>query len=98
MNKETPPEQPPQDGPDGSILMLVVDETYYLAVGEEHMDQIMLVDGTFPKPIRCMKFRDQLHLKTFSNGKASLANLWAINPIVIERLRRDQHLLEIDAP
>lgn len=102
MSSETPGETsgdaPAKTGPSDDILLVAIDGSYYLAMGDQYLDQIMIVDGDFPSPITCLKFRDLLHLNIFSNGKATIADLWAINPIIIERLRKDQHLLESDVP
>lgn len=95
MNSETP--VPEGNEPEDEIVLIDVAGKYFLVEGEEHISQLMVVDGNYPKPVRCVKFEDAFELSTFTNGTANLADLWAINPEIITRLRNDGHLLEIDA-
>jgi hypothetical protein len=95
MNSEAP--IPSGDEPKVEIVLIDVAGHFYLVEGEEYLSQLMLVDGTFPKPVRCVKFEDIFDLSAFTGGTANLADLWAINPEIISRLRNDGHLLEIDA-
>ena len=89
--------QDPENGePVSEIILLKIAESYYLAEGEEYLSELMLVDGTFPKPLRCLNFEDAFKFSTFSGGTISLADLWGINPKIISRLRQEGHLLEVD--
>lgn len=93
-------ELPPDDGsePEQPIILIEVTGSFYLLEGELHMKQMMFVDGTYPTPVRCVRFESVFELRAFLGGHADLSELWGINPKIIERLRRDQQLLEIDAP
>ena len=95
MNSEAP--MPEGDEPEAEIVLIDVAGRFFLVEGEEYLSQLMIVDGTFPKPVRCVKFNDVFELSTFTGGTANLADLWGINPEIISRLRADGHLLEIDA-
>ncbi len=91
--------QPEGEDPGGIVLIHIKDrDTYYIIEGSEHMHEMMLVDGSFPKPVRCVGFETIIELNAFTDGTANLSDLWGINPEIIKRLRRDKHLLEIDAP
>lgn len=89
----TPEDNPPED----QIVLIEVGEKHFIVEGVDYLNQLMLVDGTFPKPVRCVKFADLIDLKEFTGGTANLAELWSIHPEIISRLRKDGHLLEIEA-
>lgn len=78
-------------------LISVERQTYHLFEGEEFLNQLLLVDGEFPCPVRCIHFTSTLELKVFLGEGKNLSHFWAINPAVIDRLRRNEQLLEVDS-
>jgi len=80
--------------PDG-ILMLAVNESYWLAEGIEYLTPILDGSGFFPTPIICVRFADTFELNLFIGPDRSLLDFWGVNPDIVERLRRDKHLNEI---
>lgn len=89
----------PEGGGDPRITLISVERTnYYLFEGEVFLNQLLLSDGDFPRPVRCVHFTTVFEQKRFLGEGVSLAALWGINPEIVERLRQDDHLLEFDAP
>lgn len=95
MNSEA---SPPEKGePEPEILLICVEKKHYMAEGEEYLSELLLVDGTFPTPIRCVKFQDAFEFGRITDGTVNLSDLWSINPEIINRLRKDGHLIEMNA-
>ncbi len=89
----------PGGGGGHRITLISVERThYYLYEGEAFLNELLLSDGNFPRPVRCVHFATVVEQKQFLGEDVNLAALWGINPEIVERLRRDDHLLEFDAP
>lgn len=73
-------------------------ERYYLFEGEDHINQLLLADGDFPKPVRCVHYQDVFALKASLGADINLTQYWGIHPEIVARLRAEDQLLEIDAP
>jgi hypothetical protein len=86
------------DGPEDKIVLVTVNENHYLLEGEEHLNQLLLVDGTFPTPIRCMTFTDLFEARRILGDDINIPALWGIHPEIIARLRREGRILDIDPP
>ncbi|MFQ5621866.1 MAG: hypothetical protein ACE5FS_00575 [Paracoccaceae bacterium] len=92
-------ESGPDWGDDGTprMTLLAINETYWLYDGAEFLNQMLLGKGYFPVPIRCLMFEDAFELRAFVGEGHVLTDYWGINPDIVERLRRDNHLLEMPA-
>lgn len=89
----------PEARGDPQITLGSVDHsTYYLLEGEKFLQQFLLVDGVFPRPVGCIMFKSVINMTTFLGGDVNIADLWQINPAIVDRLRKDNDLLEVDAP
>ncbi|MES2846797.1 MAG: hypothetical protein V4747_17400 [Pseudomonadota bacterium] len=80
--------------PDAQILLLAINESYWLCEGVDYIDHI-LWRGGFPVPVRCLRFRDKFEMTRYLGPERNVGTMWAINPDIIARLRRDDHLSEI---
>jgi|TARA_B110000211_G_scaffold62710_1_gene71530 hypothetical protein len=75
------------EGSEFKIIFIVIGESCYVYKGEKFLNQLLLLDGVFPKPIGCIHF-ETIFLAKFTFGKDfSAANLWAVHPDILERLR-----------
>lgn len=79
------------------VLVAIDDTSFYLFKGEEHINQILLADGEFPKPVLCVHFKSVYDAKTMIGAAFNVSQCWAINPAIIERLRTTNCLIETDA-
>ncbi len=87
----------PGDGDEPPIILLGIDgSSYYLFRGDDFLNQLLLVDGEFPKPILCLNFASIFDAKRFMGDGFSLAACWAIHPEIIARLRNEDCLIESD--
>jgi hypothetical protein len=87
----------PGDGDEPPIILLGIERSsYYLYKGDDHLNQILLADGEFPKPILCMNFDSIFDARRFMGDGFSLASCWAIHPEIVARLRTDNCLIESD--
>lgn len=94
-------DEKPDNTPDleatAAITLIAVNQSYWLFEGEEYLNSLMMGQGDFPKPVKCVYFEDSFALKAYVGTERVLTDLWGINPDIVERLRRDDHLLEMPA-
>lgn len=88
-------ETPREDAPFAGIVLLCIGQKYWLGQGDEWLHQMLTGEGDFPKPVMCVTFRDAFELGQFMGGSQSVADLWGINPDIVARLRRDNHLTDL---
>ena len=88
------PEKPPDEP---QMVLLAINQTYWLAEGAEFLTPMLHGTGFFPKPVKCVIFRDSFELRQYIGPGRNLTEFWGINPDIVERLRRDDHLNEIFA-
>lgn len=89
------PDRPPRE-PD--IILIGIDrKSYYLYKGEVHLDQLLLADGEFPRPVLCVHFKRGLDAKLVIGQAVSITQMWGIHPEIVSRLRNDEDLIETDA-
>lgn len=90
------PEQPrPEEPP---IIVIGFDKaSYYLYKGDEFLNQLLLADGDYPKPVLCVQFDTIIDARRVIGPSFSLANCWGIHPEIIARLRDTKQLIEKEA-
>ena len=85
------PEEPP-------IIIVGFDrKSFYLYKGEEFINQLLLADGVYPKPVLCVNFETIIDAKRVIGSSFSLADCWGIHPEIVERMRATKVLIEKDA-
>jgi hypothetical protein len=72
--------------------------SFYLYLGEKYINQMLLTDGDFPRPVRCLHFSSVLDTNYFLGEGITISQLWGIHPDIVARLRDNNHLLEMKAP
>jgi hypothetical protein len=82
-------------GQEPRMTLLAVGGGYWLYEGEDFLNDMLFGRGAYPFRIRCMMFRDAFELRAVFGETFSVATLWRINPDVIERLRRENLLIEV---
>jgi hypothetical protein len=87
----------PERGDEPHITLISIEkQSFYLFEGEEFLNQLLLADGIFPRPVHCINFASSLDLEIFIGSGKNLSQFWGINPEIVDRLRRHDHLLEVD--
>ncbi len=81
-----------------SITLVAVNTSYWMYRGEEFLNQMLSGQGFYPRPVRCLVFEDAFSLSAFLGKGPSIVDYWGINPDVVDRLRRDEDLLELRYP
>ena len=79
------------------ILIGFERKNYYLLKGDEYLNQILLADGEYPKPVLCVHFPDMFEAKRVLGSEFNLSQCWGIHPDIIARLRDTDCLIEADA-
>ncbi|MEM9583096.1 MAG: hypothetical protein AAGA08_08270 [Pseudomonadota bacterium] len=96
MNKMSEDPKPPKKEPE--IILLGIDKSaFYLFKGEDYINQIMLADGEFPKPILCVHFDSVFDAKRVIGDALNIQQCWGIHPDIIQRLRDSKALVETNA-
>ena len=90
------------DTPDGGhepeiILIGFEKKSYYLFKGEAYLNQFLLADGEFPKPILCVNFETLFDASRMFGEGFSVSQLWGVNPEIVKRLRDTKCLVETNA-
>lgn len=76
------------------MTLLSINQTYWLFEGKEFLNEMLRGQGYFPKPVRCIKCADIFELRRYIGVGRKVTDFWGINPDIVERLRRQNHLLE----
>ncbi len=92
------PNWPDREPKEPDIIIIGIDrQAYYLYKGEDHLDQLLLADGEFPRPVLCVHFKKAFDVKMVIGQSVSVAQMWGIHPEIVSRLRDDKDLIETDA-
>lgn len=83
--------------PPPRMVLFAINQTYWLAQGDEFLNSMLKGSGFFPTPVHCILFEDAAELQEFIGPDMNVMDFWGINPDVVARLRRDNHLKEIHA-
>ena len=85
----------PEHEEEPTILLAEANETYWVLRGEEFLDPMLANDGYFPKPVRVRKFADGFEYSMFRQTFRPGESLWAVHPGIVDRLRRNEQLIEV---
>ncbi|WP_343079620.1 hypothetical protein [Ostreiculturibacter nitratireducens] len=86
-----------ESGNEPPIIIISIDrKSYFLYKGEDHLNQLLLADGDFPKPVLCVHFRSSLDVKLVLGEGVNVSRFWGIHPQIIERLRELEELIETE--
>lgn len=86
---------PRDDEPFAGIVLFCIGEKYWLGQGDEWLQNLLTGEGDFPRPVLCVAFRDTFEIGQFVGGGANVADLWGINPEIVNRLRRNKDLTDL---
>ena len=96
--KDTDTTPEPERSEEPPIILLGFEKkSYYMYKGEEFLNQLLLVDGEFPKPLLCVHFASLFDAKQVIGPSFSVGNCWGIHPDIIARLRDTKTLVEQEA-
>lgn len=92
------PEPDPERNDEPEIILLAIEKKkYYMYKGDDHLNQLLLSDGVYPKPVLCVSFDSLFDARRIIGDGFSVSSCWAIHPEIIERLRTEKCLIETDA-
>lgn len=78
------------------VLIAIENGSFYLYRGGEYLNQLLLADGAYPKPVKCLKFSSVLDVRLILGEAVTVSDFWGIHPQIVERLRDSGELIEID--
>lgn len=70
---------------------------YFVYRGDEYLNQLMLTDGVYPKPVQCLNFRTQFDAQLRLGHVINVTQFWSIHPDIVARLRDTDALVDTDA-
>lgn len=79
------------------IIVGLAKKAFYLLKGDDHLDQLLLADGDFPKPVHCLHFNSLFEAKQKLGDAFIVVNCWSIHPEIFQRLSNSNCLVETDA-
>jgi hypothetical protein len=77
------------------MTLLAVGGSYWLYDGEEFLNDMLFGRGAYPFYVRCVMFKSAGEVRTTLGETYTLGTGWRINPDVVDRLRRENLLVEI---
>lgn len=80
------------------MVLVHVNGGYWLTEGEDYIRHMLLGTGPFPTPVVCYTFEDTSALSRYLGPGKLVTDFWGINDEIVDRLRRDEHLLELPPP
>ncbi len=93
--RDTVNEGEPGDDDDGiPMTLLALNGNYWLYEGEELLNDLLFGTGDAPFLVRCVYFKDPIEVRKVFGADFVISTLWRINPDIIDRLRRDNLLVE----
>lgn len=93
MNTEVQKDGDPLAHP---ITIVLFNGRYFLVRGEEYMSNLLSGMGEYPVPVAILSMSSFAKFQTVLPKDKEVTDLWNINARIIERLRVDEQLLEID--
>jgi hypothetical protein len=77
------------------MTILAVNGSFWIYEGSELLDDLLYANGSYPFPVRLAHYKDGIELRRFFGDDFQAGTLWRLNPGIIERLRRDNLLVEV---
>lgn len=77
------------------IVLVEVNGSFWMLYGEQHIDAMLTNMKPYPKPVHFMRFESDFDLRLYLPDGVSIADLWGINPAIVERMRENDELVEI---
>jgi hypothetical protein len=80
-------------------LVSCTNESNWLLEGEDHINAFLEGDGTYPVPVKRIRFADLEALAQFLEPRGqSLSELWSIHSNVVARLHKAGELTDLVHP
>ncbi len=90
------PEIDHEDDRDEGIVLVEVNQSFWLLDGEVYLNAMISNLGTYPKPVRCLRLQTVAELNDLLPDGAGVNALWAVHPSVIERLKQNDELVVVE--
>lgn len=82
------------DDAQSGILLVTDSDTTWLLTGEPYLGAMLSDEEYYPKPVRIKIYDSSFELSLGMPEGLYVGNLWAIHPGIIDRLRRQNYLIE----
>ena len=84
------------DEKESEILLVSTGDAYWLLEGEDYLSAMLSTEEYYPKPVRMINYESSYDLQLDLPEGIFTGNLWGINPLIIDRLRRENDIIEED--
>jgi hypothetical protein len=89
------PEQNGGEGEGFAMTLVSVNQGYWIHEGDDLLNDLLFCRGAYPFRVCVRVFEDTFGLNRYLSGDGSIATMWQVNPQIIERLRKEELLIEI---
>ncbi len=80
-----------------AIVLIGIGKTqFFLYRGDEYINQLLLKDGDFPTPVRCLNYNSIIDVRLGLGEVVNVSQYWGIHPDIVARLRDADDLIETD--
>lgn len=84
------------DDRDDAILLVEVNQSFWLLDGEAHLDALVSNMAAYPKPVRCLRLQTVAELNDLLPDGVGMSALWAVHPAVAGRLKQNDELTLVE--
>jgi hypothetical protein len=77
------------------MTLLAVNNSYWLYEGEDLLHDMLFGRGAYPFRVRCVMFKNAIEVRQILGEGFEIGSLWNINAEIVDRLRRENLLVEV---
>lgn len=81
-------------GEQSGIILVSDGDTTWLLEGDTYLSALLSDEEYYPTPVRLIVFETGYDLHLSKPEELNLSSLWAVHPNIIDRLRRQNNLIE----
>lgn len=79
---------------ESGILLVATGSAYWILEGEDYLSAMLSDEEYYPKPVRMINYQSSYDLQMDLPEGIFTGNLWGVNALIIERLRRLKDIIE----
>lgn len=77
-----------------TVVLIGHGENYWLLDGEKYLSAMLSAEEYYPTPVKFIEYDSLFELTLDLDESVLIGSLWAIHPGIIDRLRRDNLIIE----
>ncbi|MCD2184681.1 hypothetical protein [Rhizobium sp. GN54] len=85
-----------EDDRDEGILLVEVEQSFWLLDGDAHLSAMLSNEKPYPKPVRCLGLPSMSALGELLPEGVTPGELWAVHPDIVARLKQNDELVAVE--